>query len=170
MIYLEILLRISDPLAMVLDRLILFVLLFSINYFYIDRPMARQIEAHYHSNLELVKSNEMLERFFAISDLLIAYLDTNFNFIRVNKAYSATDQRPPEAFVGKNHFNIFPNSERRFRGVLNQTFQHSILLDSKGQALASLMIGLRHIEHSREVKRITEDVFERPFTVFLRRA
>ncbi len=208
MVFLEFHLLLAEPVVVVLDGLVLIILLFPINYFFIVRPLSRQIDEHYHTSQELMKSNEVLERFFSISDVLIAYMDADFNFIRVNQAYADTDQRPAEEFIGKNHFALFPNeenqaifenvvktgkafnivekpfvfaehpergvtywdwslmpvkdpsgkvialilvlnnvtervkaqqalveSERRFRGVFNQTFQHSLLLDSSGNVL-----------------------------------
>jgi len=208
MVVLEVYLVLPVPMAVVLDGLILVVCLLPVYHIFIVRPMSRQIEAHYQTNQELVKTNEILTRFFSISDILIAYMDADFNFLRVNQAYAAADDRPPEAFSGKNHFDLFPNpenkaifetvvqtgkayyalekpfeyarhpergtsywdwsvlpvknpedrvvalilvltdvtarkqaqlaladSERRFRAVFNQTFQHSVLLDSEGKAL-----------------------------------
>lgn len=208
MVFLEYILKLSDPLALLLDGLILVIVLFPINYFLIVRPMSKQIDEHDATNQALLKVNEVLERFFEISDILIAYMDTQFNFIRVNAAYAATDQRPAEDYIGKNHFDLFPNaenrtifeqvvntgqpfvavekpfeyadhpergisywdwsllpvknsggqvialilvlnnvtarkkaqlalteSEHRFRGVFNQTFQHSAILDSEGKIL-----------------------------------
>ncbi|WP_144393778.1 PAS domain-containing hybrid sensor histidine kinase/response regulator [Pleionea sediminis] len=43
----------------------------------------------------------------------IALLDIEFNFIRVNSAYAAADQKTPINFVGKNHFELFPNDENK---------------------------------------------------------
>ena len=61
----------------------------------------------------LIHSNELIEKAFNSIDILIAYMDRDFNFIKVNEAYAATDQRPPEEFVGKNHFSLFPNAENQ---------------------------------------------------------
>src|SRR3972149_2537098 len=65
-------------------------------------------------------SNELLEGAFASVHTLIAYLDRDFNFLRVNPAYAEADGREPEFFVGKNHFDLFPNEEDRviFRRVV----------------------------------------------------
>ncbi len=54
-------------------------------------------------------TNELLEKIFSTTHLLIAYMDTDFNFIRVNHAYAATDGHEPEFFVGKNHFDLYPH-------------------------------------------------------------
>lgn len=69
---------------------------------------------------ELFKSNELLERIFANIRMLIAYMDADFNFIRVNHAYAEADGHDPDYFVGKNHFELFPNreNERIFREVV----------------------------------------------------
>ena len=59
----------------------------------------------------LSRANELLERMFSGIHVLIAYLDKDFNFIRVNRAYAEADGKPPEFFIGKNHFALYPNEE-----------------------------------------------------------
>jgi PAS domain S-box-containing protein len=59
----------------------------------------------------LRQTNELLERMFAGIHLLVAYMDRDFNFIRVNRKYAEADERDPEFFVGKNHFDLYPNEE-----------------------------------------------------------
>ena len=56
-------------------------------------------------------TNELLERIFATTYFLIAYLDTKFNFIRVNNAYAMQENQKPEYFIGKNHFGLYPGRE-----------------------------------------------------------
>ena len=56
----------------------------------------------------LRKTKVLLERVFDTTEFMIAYLDTDFNFIRVNRAYAEADERTPEFFVGKNHFDLYP--------------------------------------------------------------
>ena len=58
-------------------------------------------------------SNELLERIFSATDFLLAYLDSDFNFIRVNEAYANSGRRPHEDFVGRNHFDLYPDEENR---------------------------------------------------------
>ncbi len=72
------------------------------------------------TELELFKSNALLEKIFANTHFCIAYLDKSFNFIRVNEAYAKSDNRRPEFFVGKNHFDLYPNKENEaiFNNVL----------------------------------------------------
>jgi signal transduction histidine kinase len=69
---------------------------------------------------ELVMADELLERVFSSIDLLIAYMDKEFNFIRVNKAYAEADEQKPEYFVGKNHFALYPSKDNEviFRKVV----------------------------------------------------
>ncbi len=69
---------------------------------------------------ELSAANELLERLFSSVHFLLAYLDADFNFRRVNLAYAEAYQKPPEYFVGKNHFRLFPHpeNERIFRRVV----------------------------------------------------
>ena len=60
---------------------------------------------------ELEESKELLEKVFASVDLMIAYMDKDFNFLRVNRAYAVADQREPDFYIGKNHFDLFPYEE-----------------------------------------------------------
>ncbi|KKP37170.1 MAG: PAS domain S-box [Candidatus Peregrinibacteria bacterium GW2011_GWA2_33_10] len=72
------------------------------------------------SQKNLLKNNELLEKIFSTTHMLMAYMDTKFNILRVNKAYARTDGRDPEYYVGKNHQVLFPNEEnhRIFRRVM----------------------------------------------------
>lgn len=69
---------------------------------------------------ELAKTNELLERGFSSIDLMIAHMDRDFNFIRVNRAYAEADKQEPEFYIGQNHFVLFPNKENEglFRSVV----------------------------------------------------
>lgn len=63
---------------------------------------------------ELQATNELLERVLATTNVLIAYLDREFNFVRVNRAYAAAGEgQPPEWYVGRNHFALYPNEENQ---------------------------------------------------------
>ncbi|MCW8826627.1 MAG: diguanylate cyclase, partial [Gammaproteobacteria bacterium] len=55
-----------------------------------------------HNRLELIFDN--------ISSP-IAYLDPEFNYIKVNQAYAESGNRSIDYFPGKNHFALYPNSE-----------------------------------------------------------
>ena len=61
----------------------------------------------------LRNTNELLEKVFSTTHMLIAYMDTDFNLIRVNHAYAAADGRDPGFFAGKNHFELYPNEDNR---------------------------------------------------------
>jgi PAS domain S-box-containing protein len=70
--------------------------------------------------------HQLLDGVFDATPLLIACLDAEFNFIRVNRAYAAADGKPPEYFPGKNHFALFPNAENEaiFRRVRDSGVAH----------------------------------------------
>jgi len=129
MVLLELVLDIPEPLVWFIDGLILVLCLFPLNYYYIVKPMLCQIEERHHTNQELSNTNEILERIFANTDVMIAYLDDRFNFIRVNQAYANSDQRPPDYYAGKNHFDLFPNEEnqRIFENVVKTGENYHVL-------------------------------------------
>jgi len=68
----------------------------------------------------LTETTGLLETIFAHTHILIAYLDSQFNFVRVNHAYAQTDGHESAFFVGRNHFELFPNAENEaiFREVV----------------------------------------------------
>lgn len=63
---------------------------------------------------------QVLEPFFHNNIAPLAILDKDFNFIGVNKAYAAADEREPVEFIGRNHFDLYPSedNERIFREVV----------------------------------------------------
>ncbi|MBI5592847.1 MAG: PAS domain S-box protein [Deltaproteobacteria bacterium] len=71
-------------------------------------------------NEELRKQNSLLESLFANVGFLLAYMDSGFNFIRVNRAYAEVCDRSPGFFPGKNYFTLCPNKENEviFRKVV----------------------------------------------------
>jgi PAS domain S-box-containing protein len=74
----------------------------------------------------LQERNELLESIFSNTHFLLAYMDAEFNFIRVNRAYAAADERDPEFYAGKNHFALFPSGENEaiFRRVVETGLPH----------------------------------------------
>ncbi len=78
------------------------------------------------TNEELAATNEELE---STRDILqvtmentgahLAYLDKDFNFIMVNRAYEEACGHRREDLLGKNHFDFFPNEEN------NAIFEHA---------------------------------------------
>jgi PAS domain S-box-containing protein len=53
------------------------------------------------------------EIMFETPMVAMAYLDRNFDFVRVNRNYASADGRAPEWYVGKNHFELFPNPDNQ---------------------------------------------------------
>ena len=59
------------------------------------------------------RNDDLLDRIFDSANILIAILDTDFNFIQVNKTYALSDGKEPEFYEGKNHFKLYPHEENR---------------------------------------------------------
>jgi PAS domain S-box-containing protein len=78
---------------------------------------------------ELIQTNELMEKYFLSIDTNIAYLDPDFNFIRVNDTYAKSAGHPSEYFVGKNHFELYPHAENQaiFQNVLETGQPFSVL-------------------------------------------
>jgi diguanylate cyclase (GGDEF)-like protein/PAS domain S-box-containing protein len=71
---------------------------------------------------ELRRSGELLERLFDSVHFLLAYMDPQFNFVRVNRAYAVADGRPAEFFIGRNHFDLYPHAENE------RIFRHAVAI------------------------------------------
>ncbi len=101
--------QVDHPTLHLIDGMLLLAVILPLNYFYIVRPLSKYIDEHRRTSQELLKSSEVLERLFTSTDIMFAYLDADFNFIRVNQAYASADQREPGFFPGLNFFTLFPN-------------------------------------------------------------
>jgi PAS domain S-box-containing protein len=90
------------------------------DYGNVVEALEKETEAHEKTVDKLQASNEILESIFSNIQFLVAYMDSNFNFIRVNKAYAQAAGHFPEFFFGKNHFDLYPNKENEtiFRRVV----------------------------------------------------
>ncbi|TNF34623.1 MAG: PAS domain S-box protein [Gammaproteobacteria bacterium] len=80
----------------------------------------------HHEEL-IATSNQLLNAIFDSTPVLIAYLDTEMNFVRVNQAYAKTDNKTPDYYIGKNHFDLFPNAENEaiFQRVVETGIAHT---------------------------------------------
>lgn len=69
---------------------------------------------------ELARTSALLERIFSNIQFMVVFLDPHFRFVRVNQAYADACGYPPEFFVGKNHFDLYPHEENEaiFRRVV----------------------------------------------------
>jgi PAS domain S-box-containing protein len=85
-----------------------------------NQQLETEIAERKRAEQALRETNALLERVFATTQMSLAYMDTNMTFIRVNRAYAEHDGHPPEYFVGKNHFQLFPHEENEaiFRRVV----------------------------------------------------
>ncbi len=60
----------------------------------------------------LGKTNVLLERIFSTTEFMLVYLDADYNFIRVNRAFAeASEEKDPDFFEGKNYFELYPDPE-----------------------------------------------------------
>lgn len=74
--------------------------------------IGRDITERKQFETELTEKSTILESFFDNTLTLIALLDKDFNFIRVNQAYAAADEKDVDFFPGKNHFDLYPSDAK----------------------------------------------------------
>ncbi len=68
-------------------------------------------------NLE--QERQILQTIMENTPAQLAYLDPEFNFVRVNASYAEGSGHTKEELIGRNHFDLFPNPENQaiFEGV-----------------------------------------------------
>jgi len=83
-----------------------------------DQGNLRQISAFVTDISDRKRAEEVQQQTLAVLDavlqhtsIMMIYLDPEFNFIWVNRAYAETCQHDPAYFPGKNHFELYPNAE-----------------------------------------------------------
>lgn len=97
-----------------IDAGIMIILIFPFLYFFSIHPLVQHIEMRRQAEHALQQKDELQQRFFDSIDINIAYMDRNFNFIKVNDAYaSSAGGQPPAFFAGKNHFDLYPHPENQ---------------------------------------------------------
>ena len=107
-------------LTTLIDAGIMTVLIFPVLYYFSFRPLIRQMQKSWQAEESLLQARQLQERFFDSIDTLIAYMDRDFNLIRVNDAYARAGGYTTEYFVSKNHFDLFPHDENQ------KIFQHVV--------------------------------------------
>lgn len=73
--------------------------------------ISRDISERKRIEVELQRERALLTNIMNTTDVMLVYLDPDFNFLWVNQAYANTCQMAPEDMVGKNHFALYPNAE-----------------------------------------------------------
>lgn len=68
---------------------------------------------------QLSKANQIMSGILEHTHMLAALLDTQFNFVWVNRAYAAAGRHDQSFFAGKNHFDLYPHEGNKaiFRKV-----------------------------------------------------
>jgi PAS domain S-box-containing protein len=61
----------------------------------------------------LKRHTHLLEAMFENTYVCLAYLDPEYNFLRVNKAYARASRRSSDEFIGRNYFEMFPSRSRQ---------------------------------------------------------
>jgi PAS domain S-box-containing protein len=75
----------------------------------------------------LIRERSLLENVMQTTDVMLVFLDPQFNFVWVNSAYAETCHMKPEEIIGMNYFALYPHEEneaifRKFRDTGNGVF------------------------------------------------
>ena len=77
----------------------------------LEQAVATRTTELREAHQSLLEKSRCLEAFFQHSLTPLAFLDREFNFIRVNEAYARACSRPVSDFPGHNHFEYYPHAE-----------------------------------------------------------
>jgi len=119
-----------------IDGSLMLILIMPGLYYFQMRPLLTQIEIRDRVERELRANEgflrqgiELQEKFFSSISTLIAYMDRDFNFIRVNDSYAQGGGHPPDYYIGRNHFDLYPNEENEaiFKNVVATGEPFSVL-------------------------------------------
>ncbi|MFW5696295.1 MAG: PAS domain-containing protein [Phototrophicaceae bacterium] len=82
--------------------------------------ITRNMTEHWQAEENARRNHDVLQRILDNSHFLLAYMDADFNFIQVNERYARADNKTPDYFIGRNHFDLYPNAENEaiFRRVV----------------------------------------------------
>ena len=86
------------------------------------------------ARLKLKESYQLLDAVFENTHVLIAILDPELRYIRVNQTYAKANGKPAEYFIGKNHFTLFPNAE--FEAVFRSAVSTGTRIDMRAKPFA----------------------------------
>jgi PAS domain S-box-containing protein len=83
------------------------------------RPTEPREKPGENDKVALARERTLLASVMQATDVMLVYLDRDFNFVWVNAAYATTSRRTPEELLGKNHFVLYPHAENEaiFRRV-----------------------------------------------------
>ncbi|MFN4112023.1 MAG: PAS domain S-box protein, partial [Ignavibacteria bacterium] len=107
----------------IMSHLFLLDFIFPITSLIISRILYDQKKA-FQLAVNLQSTNFLLEQVFNNPLTLIAILDKNFNFIRVNKAYAESEEKDVSFFPGKNHFDLYPSDAKPIFEEVVKTKKH----------------------------------------------
>ena len=90
--------------------------------------LANDVTKEQSASEEMRQTNKHLEKLFTTTHFCLVYLDKGFNFIRVNQAYADAGSYPIEYYIGKNHFDLYPNRENEaiFREVVKTGVPYTV--------------------------------------------
>jgi PAS domain S-box-containing protein len=83
------------------------------------RIAATDISDRKRAEKKLQRKSALMRAIIDATDVMLVYLDPQFNFLWINPAYAQACNMPPEELVGRNHFALFPHKENEeiFRRV-----------------------------------------------------
>jgi len=111
-------------------------LVVSLYSFYFDGKKLRGFSLLLKDITKETKQREILDAFMDHSEVMMAYLNTEFDLLYVNSAYAKNTDHTPKELIGKNHFDFFPNGENK--KIFNRVLENEEPVSVKDQQLINL--------------------------------
>lgn len=139
----------------------------TIDYFYFNGEENKGFSLLISDITTETKQKEILNALMSHSEVMLAYLDLDFNLVYVNSAYAQKTDHSPEELVGKNHFDLFPDGENKkiFQEVLDKREKMSVkdkdLLDSRESRKEGLYWSLEPVkDDGKKIKGLVLSSYE----------
>ncbi|MFW6040253.1 MAG: PAS domain S-box protein [Thermoplasmatota archaeon] len=104
------------------------IVITTMDYFYFNGEKNKGYTLLMRDITTEMTQKEILDALMAHSEVMMAYLDLNFDLVYVNAAYAEKTDYSPEELMGKNHFDLFPNGENKklFKEVIAEEEKRSV--------------------------------------------
>ncbi len=85
------------------------------------QSLEAEIDQREEAEKVLSEKNELLESILSSVHFLVAFLDRDFNYVRVNEAYARANKRSSASYTGKNHFDL--SSDREDQAIFQRVLE-----------------------------------------------
>ncbi|MBS3815962.1 MAG: PAS domain S-box protein [Candidatus Thermoplasmatota archaeon] len=141
----------------------------TLDYFHFDGDGDKGFSLIIKDVTREAEQREVLNALMDHSEVMMAYLNLDFDLVYVNSAYAKNTDHSPEELVGMNHFDLFPDGEKKkiFQGVIEEgepkSIEDSGLFEPEGCDDEDIYCSLEPVKNEKDsVKGLVLSLFKVP--------